>query len=95
MPKDKPKNGIDYNVYVVTYGTALAAGQETAEKAMNQVYLDSKVTNEDITKIKDALGDNWEIKVVAEGAQAAGFGDAYEALNEAFGVPGTYDVEWK
>lgn len=83
---------IDYNVYVVTYGTALKAGETTPEKAMHQVYLDSKVTNADITKIKEALGDNWEIKVVAEGAQAAGFADAYAALNAGFGVPGTYDA---
>lgn len=82
-------DGIEYNVYVVTYGKALKAGEITAEKAMHQVYLDSKVTNADIEKIKEKLGNNWEIKVVAEGAQAAGFDDAYAALNAAFGVPGT------
>lgn len=87
-------DGIWYNVYVVTYGTALASGVETAEKAMHQVYLDSKVTNADIEKINNILGENWEIKVVAEGAQAEGFDDAYEALNTAFGVPGTYTVAW-
>ena len=83
-------DGIKYNVYVVTYGTALKAGETTPEYAMHQVYLDSKVTNADITKIKEALGDNWEIKVVAEGAQSAGFDNAYAALNAGFGVPGTY-----
>lgn len=83
-------NNIKYNVYVVTYGTALKAGQTTPEYAMNQVYLDSKVTTSDIEKINAALGTNWEIKVIAEGAQAAGFSDAYDALNTAFGVPGTY-----
>lgn len=82
--------GIKYNVYVVTYGTALKAGATTPEYAMHQVYLDSKVTSSDITKIKETLGDNWEIKVVAEGTQAAGFDNAYAALNTAFGVPGTY-----
>lgn len=87
--------GIKYNVYVVTYGTALKAGEITAEKAMHQVYLDSKVTNSDITKIKETLGDKWEIKVVAEGTQAAGFDDAYAALNAAFGVPGTYTPAFK
>ena len=80
---------IKYNVYVVTYGTALKAGQTTSEYAMHQVYLDSKVTNADIEKINKALGTNWEIKVFAEGAQAAGFGNAYDALNAAFGMPGT------
>ncbi len=85
-------DGIDYNVYVVTYGTALKAGETTPEYAMHQVYLDSKVTSSDMEAIKDILGDEWEIKVIAEGAQSAGFADAYAALNAAFGVPGTYDA---
>ena len=83
-------DGIKYNVYVVTYGTALKAGETTPEYAMHQVYLDSKVSNADIEKINETLGANWEIKVVAEGAQAAGFDNAYDALNAGFGVPGTY-----
>ena len=82
-------DNIKYNVYVVTYGTALKAGQTTPECAMHQVYLDSKVTNADIEKINGALGANWEIKVFAEGAQAAGFDNAYDALNAAFRTPGT------
>ena len=83
-------NGVDYNVYVVTYGKALKAGETTAEYAMHQVYLDSKVTSDDIAKINAKLGENWEIKVIAEGCQSAGFENAYAALNAAFGVPGTY-----
>lgn len=83
-------DGIKYNVYVVTYGTALKAGETTSDYAMQQVYLDSKVTSSDIAKINAALGTNWEIKVIAEGCQAAGFSDAYAALNASFGVPGTY-----
>ena len=87
-------DNISYNVYVVTYGTALKAGQTTPEYAMHQVYLDSKVTGDDIVKINETLGDNWEIKVVAEGCQAAGFSDAYAALNASFGVPGAYTPAW-
>lgn len=87
-------DGIDYNVYVVTYGAALKADETTAEPAMHQVYLDSKVTNEDVKRISEELGEDWHIMVAAEGAQAAGFTDAYQALNTAFGVPGTYDVDW-
>ena len=97
-------DGITYNVYVVTYGSILPGkeiGKEAAVTvdAMSQVYLDKKVTNEDITKIKtgkdaegndvcEALGDEWKIYVVAEGTQAVGFEDAYQALNESFGTPG-------
>ena len=81
-------DSIAYNVYVVTYEAVLAKGVKTVD-AMSQVYLDSKVSNEDISKIKETLGDEWKILVVAEGVQAAGFENAYEALNTAFGVPGT------
>ena len=87
-------NNVKYNVYVVTYGTALKTGEVTPEKAMHQVYLDSKVTNADVEKINETLDKNWKILVVAEGPQAAGFEDAYSALNTAFGVPGSYNVDW-
>ena len=86
-------NNVKYNVYVVTYGTALKTGEVTPEKAMHQVYLDSKVTNADVEKINETLDKNWKILVVAEGTQAAGFEDAYSALNTAFGVPGSYNVD--
>lgn len=81
---------VTYNVYVVTYETALKK-DEVADNAIHQVYLDPKVTNEKITEINKVLGKNWEIKVVAEGTQAAGFADAYTALNASFGAPGTYN----
>lgn len=84
-------DGVKYNVYVVTYEKALAKG-ETTENAMHQVYLDSRVTSADMTKLTEALGTNWEIKVVAEGVQAAGFDNAHAALNTAFGTPGAYDA---
>ena len=88
---------VSYNVYVVTYETKLAKSESTVD-AMKQVYLDSKVTNEDITEIKETLGDDWYIYVAAEGTQADGFNDAYEALNTAFGNPtdSTYTstIDW-
>ena len=84
-------DNVVYNVYVVTYESILAPGAETPEKAMSQVYFDSDITNEDVAEITKALGEEWDIKVVAEGAQEAGFANAYEALNEAFGEPGSYN----
>lgn len=90
-------DGKNYNVYVVTYETALAKDGET-ESAIHQVYLDSKTTNEDITKINAELGEKWYIYVAAEGAQAEGFANAYEALNTAFGNPTdsayTSQIDW-
>ena len=86
-----------YNVYVVTYETKLAKDESTVD-AMSQVYLDSETTNEDITRIKETLGDNWYIYVAAEGTQAEGFDDAYAALNTAFGNPSdstyTSKIDW-
>ena len=87
-------DNIKYNVYVVTYEAPLASGAETPEKAIHQVYLDSEVTNADIDRLIGEIGANWQILVVAEGAQTAGFANAYDALNTAFGVPGTYVVKW-
>lgn len=90
-------DGKSYNVYVVTYETKLAKDESTVD-AMHQVYLDSTTTNEDITRIKEILGDNWYIYVAAEGAQAEGFENAYEALNTSFGNPTdvayTSTIDW-
>lgn len=86
-------DGVLYNVYVATYETALAQGETTAQKAITKVYLDTKVTNEDLAAINAKIGQI-KVLVAAEGVQAAGFTNAYEALNKAFGVPGTYDVKW-
>ena len=94
---ETPIDGVTYNVYVVTYENAIAPGTKTVN-AMDQVYLDSKVTNADITRINAALNatdsKEWAMYVVAEGCQVEGFTDAYDALNTAFGVPGTYAPEW-
>ena len=89
-------DNVKYNVYVATYGTALEKGDVT-EDAIHQVYLDAKVTNKSIAGIKEVLGENWKIYVVAEGGQAAGdnFTDAFDALNTQFGVPGTYTPNFK
>ena len=87
-------DGVAYNVYVVTYEAALTKDRPTTESAMNQVYLDPKVTNADITRINSTLKNGWHIYVAAEGVQASGFNNAYEALNTAFGVPGAYTVKW-
>ncbi len=80
-------DGIAYNVYVVTYETALTSQAGTTTYAMDKVYIDTKVTNEDIANIKLTLGDTPIIKVFAEGCQTATFTDAFDALNTAFGTP--------
>lgn len=103
-------NNVDYTVWVVTYRTALGAGETTPGAAMTQMYLDWRVdTNDGKTYTKanyDANGNKLTgtmsytlptdgkipVLVVAEGTQATdNFANAYDALNAAFGKPGTYN----
>lgn len=94
-------NNVEYNVYVVTYESIVKSQETIAEYAMHQVYLDTNVTNDDLAGLDDKLGGTdpetfdgrWDIHVVAEGVQAAGFDNAYDALNSAFGVPGADDYD--
>lgn len=103
-------DGVDYNVYVATYRTALKSGETTATDAITKVYLDTSVN---AVANKDEEGEvisytytdnkgnkftltteeaqNITIKVWAEGTQTATFKNAYDALNAAFGVPGSYN----
>lgn len=95
-------DGVEYNVYVVTYRTVLASDEVTDEKAISLVYLDELVDATYDVKTKtytytDSEGNTFTlpengkvyIKVYAEATQAEGFDDAYEALNTAFGIPGS------
>ena len=86
-------DGVEYNVYVATYETALEADATTSDHAITKVYLDTKVTNEDMTAITTELG-TIKVLVAVEGAQVEGFDNAYDALNTQFGVPGSYTVNW-
>jgi hypothetical protein len=88
-------DNIPYNVYVYTYETALPSGVTTSTSAISKVYLDTSITNEDVTEI---LGELGQIKVLvfAEAGQKAGFTDAYTALNTQFGDPlaAAYTAPW-
>ena len=96
-------NNTEYVVFVVTYMTKLTKDVTTTTDAIFQVYLDKYADTDDgetytapanidyRTKALSSNLNNYKIYVIAEGAQAAGFDDAYTALNTAFGVPGTYD----
>lgn len=56
-------DGIEYNVYVVTYMTALKSGETTETDALDRVYLDSTVDAE-----YDADAENW-VLVAADGTK--------------------------
>ena len=100
------QDATEYVVFVVTYMTRLTKGAKTATYAIFQVYLDKYADTEDgvtytapankaeggyRTKALSSNLNNYRIYVVAEGAQAEGFTDAYQALDAAFGAPGTYN----
>ncbi len=99
-------DGTEYVVFVVTYMTKLTKDATTATEAIFQVYLDKYADTKDgvtytapankaeggyRTKALSSNLNNYKIYVVAEGAQAEGFNDAYQALDAAFGAPGTYN----
>lgn len=83
-------NGLQCLYSVCTYLDPVAAG-ETTEPSLLQVYLDSKTANEDA----DAYDGLWEIMVVSQAVQEAGFSDAAAALDEAFGAANPANVaDW-
>ena len=71
---------VDYVTFVFTYPDALKA-DETSVPSLMQLFLDSKATNEDVAK----FGDTWEVLVLSQAVQTAGFADAKTALDTAFG----------
>ena len=85
-------DGVTYYVAEILYTEALAAGAKSAPSLL-QVYLTSETTNEDCAK----FGETWEILVLSQAVQTAGFEEvgAAAALNEAFGeVTANKAVEW-
>lgn len=75
-------NGVRYRVYVATYTQVLVPG-EVSRPSLLQVFLDPKATNEDCA----LFGDTWDILVVSQAVQTAGFDNAATALDAAFGKP--------
>jgi len=82
-------NGVDYAIFTFTYNEALAANEVSAPSLM-QVFLDSKTTNEDCA----LFGETWEILVLSQAVQTAGFADAKTALDTAFGAITTTNHPW-
>ena len=83
-------DGIQYVYMVFTYEKALAP-EEVSAPSLVQLYLASKTTNEDVA----AFGDTWDVLVLSQAVQEAGFPDATTALNEAFGETNATNVaDW-
>lgn len=82
-------DGTDFYVMNLQYNKVLKAGEKSAPSLM-QLFLDSKADNDDCA----AFGDTWEVLVVSQAVQAAGFADAETALNAAFGAITAENHPW-
>ena len=82
-------NGSRYLVYVVHYTEVLTPG-EVSRPSLLQLFLDPACTNEDVA----LFGDTWDVLVVTQAVQAAGFSDAQTALDTAFGKVTTTSHPW-
>ncbi len=73
-------DGTRYEVWSVTYTNILTPG-EVSRPSLLQVILTHHATNEDM----ELLGETYEILVLSQAVQAAGFADSFTALDTAFG----------
>lgn len=73
-------DGVKYVVHEFVYNGTLAAGA-TSAPSLTKVELSAASTNEDM----EALGGTYEVLVLSQAVQAAGFSDATTALDTAFG----------
>lgn len=96
----RTSDGVVFNVYVATHNTAVEAGKRTMPN-LTGVYMDKNVDN-----AQDDEGNTYytyngekinydftkpiEVLVLSEAVQIEGFADAWTALDQAFGVEGTY-----
>ena len=83
-------SGTRYYIAVATYNKVLSAGK-TSIPTLLQVVMTHNATNEDMK----LLGDTYDILVLSQAVQTAGFADAATALNTAFGEVNAANVaEW-
>ena len=73
-------DGVKYVIFTFTYKEVVKAGAKSAPSLV-QVFLDEETTNEDCAK----FGESWQILVMSQAVQTAGFADAKTALDTAFG----------
>lgn len=73
-------NNVRYDVIVYTYKNILTPGATTIP-SLKQIYMDKGCTNADM----ETYGETYDVLVLSQAVQAAGFSDAITALNEAFG----------
>ncbi len=87
-------DGKQYNIMVAVHQNAVKPG-ETTIPSLLQVYLSKDADNADVQKLDGNKNGKYDILVLSQAVQAAGFSDAETALNEAFGeVDDAKAAEW-
>ena len=84
VPYTEDENA-EIDEYIVLRGEKDENGEDVVA---SYTYFDNKGNSFTLTAEE---AHNIQIKIIAEGAQTATFENAYDALNTAFGVPGTYN----
>ena len=83
-------DGVKYDLFVCEYKYVLKPG-ETTPYSLMQIILDGTATNEDAA----AYGNTYDVLVLSQAIQTAGFEDAATALNTGFGVVDSVSAaEW-
>ena len=97
----KSINGNNYYVYEAVYkGSAsrhtngVLPADEYTYNSLGQVYLASMATNEDCEDLDGNGNGTYDILVLSQAVQTAGFDDAKSALDTAFGTVVDNVVEW-
>jgi hypothetical protein len=93
--------GTKYVILVFTYcgpnsnPTGILAPGAATYPSLLQVYMKPEATNEDVAAIDGNANGKYDILVLSQAVQAAGFADAATALDTAFGdVTATTAAEW-
>jgi len=79
--------GTTYTIFCYTYQDALAAGA-TSIPSLKQVYMNKAATNDVVAH----YGTDYDILVLSQAVQTAGFDSAADALNTAFGAVNATNV---
>lgn len=82
-------DGVKYEILEYTYEDALAPG-ETSGYSLKQLFFNMETTSEELK----AINGSYEVLVISQAVQAAGFDSAEEALNKAFGATSSTNHPW-
>lgn len=82
-------DGVKYEIYEFTYEDVVKPG-ETTGYSLKQLFFNMDTTSEELA----AIDGTYEVLVVSQAVQAAGFDSAEEALNKAFGATTSTNHPW-